>query len=65
MEWRNTLLTEPTKSGHLRSPRTVRSKYLAPVRAMLTWAVEEKMLPANVAAGIAYQSGKMVGCHFY
>ena len=52
MDWRNTLLLEPTTSGRLRSPRTVRSKYLAPVRAMLTWAVEEKMLLANVASGI-------------
>ena len=52
IEWRNTLLSQPTKSGRLRGPRTVRSKYLAPVRAMLTWAVEEKMLPTNAASGI-------------
>jgi integrase len=57
MEW---LLSEPIRKGTLREPRTVRSKYLGPVRAMLTWAVEEKLLPSNAATGIVVRVPKKV-----
>ncbi|UUR07598.1 hypothetical protein [Sphingomonas glaciei] len=48
-DWRDKLLSEPTRLGRARSPVTVRDKYLTSVRAMLTWAVEEQKPGANVA----------------
>lgn len=50
--WRDKLAGETTRKGELRSPRTVRNKYLTPLRAALAWAVEEHRLSANVAAQV-------------
>lgn len=50
--WRDKLSGEMTNRGTPRSPRTVNNKYLTPVRATLAWAVEENMLPENVAAQV-------------
>ncbi|AEG50726.1 integrase family protein [Sphingobium chlorophenolicum L-1] len=51
--WRDMLLTETTKRGTLRDPGTVKDKYLAAVRATLNWAVEKRLIPANVATKVA------------
>ncbi|MEO7656536.1 MAG: hypothetical protein ABIS25_04265 [Sphingomicrobium sp.] len=58
MDWRDLLLSEQTKRGNLREPRTVRSKYLGTVRAMLSWAVQDKKLPANAASGVVVRVPK-------
>lgn len=47
--WRDYLLTEPGRGGKLRSPGTVKDKYLCALRATLSWAVEKRRLPDNVA----------------
>ncbi|WP_354292215.1 site-specific integrase [Sphingomonas sp. PvP055] len=52
MNWRDKLLTEPSRLGVLRKPITVRDKYIVTVKAMLAWAVEERKLPENVAMGV-------------
>lgn len=51
--WRDMLLTETTKRGTLRDPGTVKDKYLAAVRATLNWAVEKRLIPANIATKVA------------
>jgi integrase len=51
-EWRDQLLGEPTKRGTQRDPATVRDNYIGPVRAMLSWAVQEGLLASNVAAEV-------------
>lgn len=50
--WRDALLAEITNRGTPRNPSTVKGNYLAPLRLALTWAVEEKRLPVNVAADV-------------
>ena len=47
--WRNALQQETVRGGGLRSPVTVRNKYIRPVKAMLEWAVQEGKLATNVA----------------
>jgi len=47
--WRNALLQEPVRGGKLRSPVTVRNKYIRPVKAMLEWSVQEGKLATNAA----------------
>jgi hypothetical protein len=46
LDWRNSLIA----SG--KSPKTVSDKYLAAIRAVLTWAFMEKRLPVNEAATV-------------
>lgn len=58
MDWRAKLLSEPSRKGTLRDPVTVRGKYITSLRAMLAWAVEERMLPVNVAANIVVRVPK-------
>lgn len=50
--WRDHLLTEPGRGGKLRSPGTVKDKYLCALRATLSWAVEKRRLPENVATSV-------------
>lgn len=50
--WRDYLLTEPGRGGKLRSPGTVKDKYLCALRATLAWAVEKRRLPDNVATSV-------------
>jgi integrase len=57
-DWRDKLLTEPSRKGTQRDPTTVRDKYITSVRATLAWAVEEEKLPTNVAAGITVRVPK-------
>lgn len=57
-DWRDKLLSEPTRRGTPRQPVTVRDKYITPVRAMLAWAVEERKLPTNVATGVVVRVPK-------
>ncbi len=50
--WRDYLLTQPGRGGKLRSPGTVKDKYLCALRATLSWAVEKRKLPENVATSV-------------
>lgn len=56
--WRDELLTETTRKGTVRSPVTVRDKYIVSVRATLNWAVEEQLLHENVARGVTVRIPK-------
>lgn len=58
--WRDSLLAERTPRGTLRSPVTVRNKYITPVRAALSFAVDEGLLPENVAGGVKVKQPKKV-----
>jgi integrase len=58
--WRDHLLVEPTKQGAQRSPVTVRDKYITPVRATLSYAVDEGILPENVATAVKVKQPKKV-----
>lgn len=60
VRWRDHLLDLPTRLGAARKPVTVRDKYLTPVRCTLGWAVEEKLIPANVAADVKVRIPKSV-----
>lgn len=51
-DWRQLLLSETTNRGTLRNANTVRNGYLGAVKAMLNWAVDEQLLPLNVALGV-------------
>ena len=51
-DWRDALLLEKTAKGTLRTARTVRNKYLTPIKAALNWAVEEQRIAANVATDV-------------
>jgi len=52
LDWRDHLLSDPSRSGKLRDPVTVRDKYITSVRACLNWAVEERLLSSNPALNI-------------
>lgn len=56
--WRDQLLTETTKRGTVRSPVTVRDKYITAVRVTLGYAVEEQQLRENVAAQVVVRQPK-------
>lgn len=58
MRWKDQLLTEPGGGGCPRSPVTVRGKYIGSLKAMLNWAVEQRLLPANVASGFVMRVPK-------
>jgi integrase len=47
--WRDFLLSETTKRGALRAPRTVKDKYLSALRSTLNYAVTKRKLTENVA----------------
>lgn len=57
-DWRDHLLNTPTRHGKPRKPVTVRDKYITPVRAMLSWAVQEAKLPMNVAGDVTVRVPK-------
>lgn len=48
--WRDFLLAEKTKRGGLRSPRTVKDKYISALRSTLNYAIGKRKLTENVAA---------------
>lgn len=58
LAWKDKLLTEPTKSGKPRSAKTVRETYLAALRAVLTWGVENRRIASNASAGIKVRGPK-------
>lgn len=58
--WRDKLLAEVTKRGTLRSPRTVKDKYFAALRATLNWAVEKRRLDDNLATRVVVRVPKRV-----
>lgn len=51
--WRDALLTGTTKRGSLRSPRTVKDKYISALRATLNYAVSKRKLVDNVASKVS------------
>lgn len=54
LRWRDTLLAEG------KSPKTVSDKYLAAVRAVLTWAVDNLRLPTNAMEKVRQKVPKKV-----
>jgi integrase len=50
--WITDVLTKPGKRAAPPQPRTVRGTYLAAIRAMFVWAVEQRKLKRNVAVDI-------------
>jgi integrase len=58
--WRDKLLVEPTARGLVRKPVTVRDKYLRALHATLVWAVGERHLENNAAAGVKVRVPKQV-----
>ncbi|WP_414899184.1 DUF6538 domain-containing protein [Sphingomonas sp. Leaf10] len=50
--WRDHLLSTPGRRGKFRTPGTVKDKYLCALRATLSWAVEKRKLPGNVATSV-------------
>lgn len=59
LAWKNKLL-EPRPDGTSRAAQTVRETYLASLRTVLGYAVENRRLPSNPAAGVTVRSGKRV-----
>jgi len=58
--WRDFLLAEATEKGRPRSPTTIRETYLAAVKAMLQYAVQEGIIKYNPAAEVRVYSQKQV-----
>ena len=59
-QWRDHLLSTPSKQGRARKPITVRDNYLVALRCTLGWAVEEGRLSANVASDVAVRIPRSV-----
>jgi hypothetical protein len=51
-KWRDHLATEPGLRGEPRKAKTINDSFLAPVRAMLAWALDRDLLTDNPAAGV-------------
>jgi integrase len=58
VRWKEHLLTEPNKSGNLRSARTVRETYLAAAKAVFGWGKENRRITDNPATGITVRGEK-------
>lgn len=58
VEWKNALLVERLPNGKTRSPRTVKDVYIAALKAVLQFAVDESELPANEAVGVVVRGVK-------
>jgi hypothetical protein len=52
MDWKDHLLKEPGPRGKPRLPVTVRGKYIGAIKAMLNWAIQERLLETNVASNV-------------
>lgn len=59
-QWRDHLLETPGRRGKLRSPVTIRDKYLMSLKTTLGWAVDEGKLPENVARAVVLKKPKSV-----
>jgi integrase len=51
-KWRDHLAVEHSPRGEPRKAKTINDSYLAPVRAMLAWALDRDLLTENVAASV-------------
>jgi integrase len=51
-KWRDLLATEAGTRGKPRKAKTINDSVLAPVRAMLAWALDRDLLSDNVASGV-------------
>lgn len=51
--WREHLRTEPVKNGKPRSAKTINDSYLAAANAVFSYGVNQLLIPANPAAGLA------------
>lgn len=60
IRWKDHLLSEVGPAGEVRSATTVSFKYLAAVRTVLQWAVENRRLPSNPVAGVRVRVPKKV-----
>lgn len=58
--WKENLLAGRTRSGEPRSAKTVRDTYLAVVKTVLGYGVENRILATNAAAGITVRAPKQV-----
>jgi integrase len=59
--WRDHLASTLMPNGKRRTAKTVNESYLAGLRAVLSWAVENKKLPENVAKGVTVKTRKRAG----
>lgn len=53
VRWREHLRTEPTKGGDARSAKTINDSYLAAANALFAYGVNQLLIPANPANGLA------------
>jgi integrase len=53
VRWREHLRTEPTKGGKPRSAKTINDSYLAAANAVFSYGVNQLLIPANPATGLA------------
>lgn len=51
-KWRDLLAAEKGRRGKPRKAKTINDSFLAPVRAMLAWALDRDLLSDNVASGV-------------
>jgi integrase len=53
VRWREQLRTEPTTTGKPRSTKTINDSYLSAVSAMFSYGVNQLLIPASPATGLA------------
>jgi integrase len=53
VRWREHLRREPTRSGEPRSAKTINDSYLAAANALFAYGVNQLLIPANPATGLA------------
>ncbi|WP_238564984.1 site-specific integrase [Sphingobium bisphenolivorans] len=58
INWKDRLLTEPTKTGKQRSAKTVRETYLAAAKAVFGWAKENRKVDVDPTPGVTVRGGK-------
>lgn len=56
--WRDRLLQEPTKKGPPRSTKTIRETYVSAIKAVLNYAVEERIIEKNPILGLNVREKK-------
>ncbi|MGK6321781.1 hypothetical protein ACMGDM_01710 [Sphingomonas sp. DT-51] len=59
-KWWDVLLSETDAQGPVRAPVTVRDKYITSARAVLTYALDERLIPSNPAEGVKVYVPKKV-----
>jgi integrase len=58
IRWKEHLLTKLTKTGKLLSARTVNDTYLAAVKAVFSWALENMRIDQNPASAVRVRAAK-------